>query len=93
MLKLDNSDMMDLEEMYGSDLINKLDMDNVNKIYDYLINKGIYYAKDIFVERLELFLLDSSEFIDRFDSLIKNIGDNYVDIIGENSSLLEEMYK
>ena len=68
-------------------------MDNVNKIYSYLIDKGIYYAKDMFIEYLELFLMDSEEFINRFDALIKKIGNNYVEAVGEDDSLMEEMYK
>ena len=47
----------------------------------------------MFIERLELFLLDSEEFIKKFDMLIDSIGDNYVDVIGENSELLDCMYK
>ena len=93
MLELDKIDIDNIEEMYNRDIIHKLDMDNVNKIYSYLINKGIYYAKDMFIENLELFLLDSDVFIERFNDIIDNIGSNYVDVIGEDSSILENMYK
>ena len=93
MLELDDMDIKNIEEMYDNDIVHRLDMDNVNRIYKYLIDKGIYYAKDVFIEYLELFLLDSEVFISKFDRIINDIGDNYIDVIGENSSILGNMYE
>ena len=93
MLELDDMDIKNIEEMYDNDIVHRLDMDNVNRIYKYLIDKGIYYAKDVFIEYLELFLLDSEVFISKFDRIINDIGDNYIDVIGENSSILDNMYE
>ena len=92
-MQLDNIDIQNLNEMYDKDFINKFDINNINTIYNYLIDKGIYYAKDIFVENFELFLLDSNNFINKFDKLIEKLGPNYIEIIGEDSSVLEELYK
>ena len=91
-MNLDSIDIKIINEMYDEELINKIDKDNVMKIYNYLIKKGIYYAKDIFIEYLDLFLIDCDEFINKFEKVIKKLGSNYVDILGEDSSILEEFY-
>ena len=93
MFSLNRNELDNLLDMYDEDLINSLDMFNVNKILNYLTDKGVYYARDILDERLELFFLDCDEFIKRFEELIGKIGDNYVDVIGEDSSYLDMMYK
>ncbi len=89
----DDIDMKVINEMYNKDLIDRLNKDNVMEIYKYLIGKGIYYAKDLFIEYLDLFLIDSDVFINKFDKIIEKLGSNYVDIIGEDSSILMEMYE
>jgi len=89
----DDIDMKVINEMYNKDLIDGLNKDNVMEIYKYLIGKGIYYAKDLFIEYLDLFLIDSDVFINKFDKIIEKLGSNYVDIIGEDSSILMEMYE
>ena len=93
MLVLDELDIKDLEEVYDEALIKKLDVDNVSGIYKYLIDNGIYYVKDLFVENLELFLLEKDIFIKRFEKLKQEVGNDYIEIIGRDSSVLEIMYR
>ena len=93
MLVLDELDIKDLEEVYDEALIKKLDVDNVSGIYKYLIDNGIYYVKDLFVENLELFLLEKDIFIKRFEKLKQEVGNDYVEVIGSDSSVLEIMYR
>lgn len=89
---LDEIDIEDIHEMYDEYLISQLNEENVKKIYSYLIEQGIYYAKDIFIERLELFTIDSEEFIEKFEKIKQKIGNDYVDEIIEDSDLLDELY-
>lgn len=93
MLVLDELDIKDLEEVYDEALIKRLDVDNVGAIYKYLIDNGIYYVKDLFIENLELFLLEKDMFIEKFEKLKQEVGNDYIEIIGRDSSFLEIMYK
>lgn len=88
---LDEIDMNNIKEMYDNIIINRLDNENVKKIYNYLINQGMFYAKDIFIEHLELFLLDCKDFINKFEKLKKDIGENYIEKILEDSLIIEKM--
>ena len=52
----------------------------------------MYYAKDLLLNSLDLFLLDSNIFIEKFENLKMKLGSNYVDKLGEDMSLIELMY-
>ena len=92
-VELDNLDIKVLRENFDDYTINKIDMDNVSKIIVYLKKNGVYYFKDLFLLSLDLFLLPVDEFITRFEKLKKILGDNFVDELGENYSLIEKMYE
>ena len=64
----------------------------MKKIYNYLITNGIYYAKDIFVGQVDLFLMEYDLFVDKFEKLKRELGDNYVELLAEDSSLIDIMY-
>ena len=89
---LDEIDLKNIEEMYDEYTVNQIDKDNVMEIYNYLIDQGIYYASDIFVERLELFIQNSEDFIRKFEELKIEIGMEYIEKIGEDTGLLDKMY-
>lgn len=92
-MELDNLDIKVLRENFDDDTINKIDMDNVSKIIVYLKKNRVYYFKDLFLLSLDLFLLSVDEFITRFEKLKKILGNNFVDELGENYSLIEKMYE
>ncbi len=89
---LDETDIEDIKEMYDDYMIEQVNIENVNTIYDYLIKQGISYAKDIFISNMELFLLNSNEFIEKFERIKEEIGEDYANKIEEDFSLLEKMY-
>ncbi len=89
---LDEIDMQVLRENFDEETINEIDYNNVSKILNYLDNNGVYYAKDLFLSSLDLFLLPYDEFVVRFDKLKNILGEDYVDILGEDSSKIELMY-
>ncbi len=78
--------------MYEEEMLSSIDIENAKGIYQYLIENGIYYAKDILIDDYPLFLMDKEEFIKRFEQLKRELGDHYIELIGEDSSLLEKMY-
>ena len=89
---LDDLDILILKENFDEDMIKELDMENVKIIIDYLLRNKVYYAKDLLLNSLDLFLLDSNIFIEKFENLKIKLGSNYVDKLGEDMSLIELMY-
>ena len=91
MLKLNKNDVKILRENFDDNLINRLDPNNVNEIYQYLESEGIYYTKDIFLYYMNLFLYPLEEFIEKFKKFKMNNGDNYIENLADNLSLLSEI--
>ena len=92
-MQLDNIDIKILRENFDDEIISQLKEENVSKIYNYLINNGIYYAKDIFISQVDLFLIEYDTFVEKFEKLKNKLGDNYVDVLGEDCSLIDIMYE
>ena len=90
---LDDIDIKILRENFDIDMINEIDSDNIAKILKYLEQNNVYYAKDLLLSSLDLFLLDSDIFIEKFENLKNKLGNDYVDKLGEDSSLIEIMYE
>ena len=90
---LDNLDIKILKENFDEETISKIDIDNVSKIWLYLKENGIYYAKDLILTSLDLFLLPSEQFISQFEKLKDKLGKDYIDKLGEDTSLIELMYE
>lgn len=91
-MQLDEIDIKILKENFDDYIIKQLDYENVSKIYNYLINSGIYYAKDIFVGQVDLFLMEYDLFVEKFEKLKRELGDNYVELLGEDSELIDIIY-
>ena len=92
-MNIDEIDIQVLKENFDEDLISQIDAENVAEITNYLLNNGVYYAKDLFLSSFDLFLLDKEEFIKKFEKLKQRLGDNFVDKLAEDSSLIEIMYE
>jgi hypothetical protein len=93
MIFLDDIDIKILKENFDIKLLNKIDADNVNKIFEYLNNNGVYYAKDLLLNSLDLFLYPCEVFIKKFEHLKDVLGNDFVDKLGEDISLIEIMYE
>lgn len=90
-MNLDEIDMEVLKENFDSYIIEQLNTDNVAVINRYLLDNGVYYAKDIFLSSLDLFLMPPELFIKKFEKLKTKLGKNFVNELGEDSSLIEIM--
>lgn len=88
----DDDDIIHLKETFDSELLNKIDYENLMKCYEYLIGERIHFAKDILLEYLDLFLIDYDEFKIKFQQLKKGLGNNYVERLEEDTSLLETYF-
>lgn len=93
MMNLDELDMKILRENFDDETISQIDEENINKILSYLDMNGIYYAKDLLLTSLDLFLLPSENFIKQFEKLRNKLGENFAEKLGEDSSLIEIMYQ
>ena len=89
----DEIDIKILKENFDDETIQKIDIDNIEKIIYYLNDNGIYYFKDILLESLDLFLLPSEIFIEKFENLKFRLGSDYVERIANDKSLIEIMYE
>ena len=92
-MNLDEIDIKILKENFDENLINQIDSENVSKIFKYLEDNGIYYAKDLFLTSLDLFLYPLDDFIRKFEVLKEKLGTDFVNKLGEDSSLIELMYE
>lgn len=92
-MNLDEIDIKILRENFDEELIKKVDLENVAKIFNYLNKNDVYYAKDLFLNSLDLFLLPYEEFIKKFEILKEKLGIDFVNKLGEDSSLIEIMYE
>ena len=90
---LDDLDISILRENFDDETINKVDFENVYKIFSYLKENNVYYANDLLILSLDLFLLPVDQFINRFEKLKSKLGEDYVDKLGDDFSLIEIMYE
>ncbi len=93
MKEFNDLDIKILKENFDDDIINEIDIENVSKIFKYLSDSGVYYYKDLFLTSLDLFLFPCNDFIDKFEKLKIKLGDDYVDLLGNDISLIEIMYE
>ncbi|MBR2786440.1 MAG: hypothetical protein IKD76_02970 [Clostridia bacterium] len=93
MVYLDDIDMKILRENFDEEMIQQMDEENIDKILGYLEKNDVDYAKDLLISSLDLFLLPAEDFIKQFEKLKKELGEDFVDKLGEDSSLIEIMYK
>ncbi len=93
MNEIDEIDIKILKENFDEDLIKQIDTENISKILSYLNSNGVYYAKDLFLNSLDLFLYPCEIFIKKFEHLKEVLGNEFVDKLGEDVSLIEIMYE
>ena len=93
MVYLDEIDIKILRENFDEEMIQQMDEENIDRILDYLEKNDIDYAKDLLISSLDLFLLPAENFIKQFEKLKKELGDDFAEKLGEDSSLIEIMYQ
>ena len=65
----DEFDIKVLEENFSEDLVSQIDLENLKNIFNYLNENDVYYAKDLLLTSLDLFLLPHEIFIKKFEVL------------------------
>ena len=92
-MKFDEIDIKILKENFDEEMLEQINLENVSKILRYLNDNMVYYAKDLLLSSLDLFLLPVDQFIKKFENLKNKLGPNFVEKLGEDASLIEIMYE
>ena len=85
-MSFDEIDLKVLLENFDEETVSKLDYNNLQ-------NNGIYYAKDLLISSLDLFLLPVDIFIKQFENLKAKLGSNYIEKLACDEGLIGIMYE
>ena len=88
-----NIDFNNISNTYGEDIIINIkdNIDNVMENIDYLKRINIDFADELFELYSIIFIGEPSLFREKINALIKELGDNYVDIISDNMFVFEKL--
>lgn len=90
---LDEDYAEELYDNYDVNVLNNVDKDNFDRIYNLFKEYKFDFIEDIILRYIEIFVLDYNTVEIRLNNLIKALGDNYIDIIGNDMSYLEYIVK
>ena len=84
--------MDEIIDKYSIGIIEKLDKENIEKIIKFLEQQQCNFIEDIVTDYLDLLIIDSNEFIKKFNSLNKKYNDRFLEMAAVDMNLLEEFY-
>lgn len=90
---LDEYYLEELYQNYDLNFLKSVDKENFDKIYNLFKNYKFDYIEDIILGYLDIFTLNDNVVKKKIEALKKALGDNYIDIIGEDMSYLEYIAK
>lgn len=82
-----------LYDKYEDEYLNHLNETNFIKIYNLFKKYKFYFIKDIIVTYLEIFDLSETEVEEGILKLKDKLGSNFVYLIGNDLSILEEIFE
>ena len=77
---------------YEDSVINNINMDNINKIIDFLILNGCDFIEELLEDYLDIFTFEYDEFVIRFNKLDEEYNLNLINEIRNDMNILEELY-
>ena len=82
-----------IEHIYGKSIIDSIYnmKEDVMKNFEYFYKLGFDNAEDIFERQVLAFICEHNEFKTKMNKLINKLGTNYVEMIEEDISLLDEL--
>ena len=86
---LDFDDIEELYDNYDVNVLNNIDRDNFDKIYNLFKEYKFDFMEDIILKYFDIFILEYKNVDNKLNRLVKALGDNYIDIIGNDMSYLE----
>ena len=86
---LDFDDIEELYDNYDVNVLNNIDKDNFDKVYNLFKEYKFDFIEDIIIKYFDIFVLEYKDVDNKLNRLVKALGDNYIDIIGNDMSYLE----
>lgn len=88
-----NIDFDKIEKIHGSSIINSIALlkEDVIDNIKYFISLGFGDTEDIFERQVLIFICPKEEFKMKIDNLIKKLGNNYIEEIENDISLLDAL--
>ena len=86
---LDFDDIEKLYDNYDVNVLNNIDRNNFDKIYNLFKSYKFDFIEDIIIKYFDIFVLEYKDVDNKLNRLVKALGDNYIDIIGNDMSYLE----
>lgn len=82
-----------IENIYGKDIINNIVMlkEDVINNFKYFVSLGFNDPEDIFERQVTIFVCSNDEFKKKINKLISKLGNNYIEEIENDISLLDEL--
>lgn len=82
-----------IENIYGKDIINNIVMlkEDVINNFKYFVSLGFNDPEDIFERQVPIFVCSNDEFNKKLNNLISKLGNNYIEEIENDISLLDEL--
>lgn len=86
-------DFEKINKIYGKDILDGLrdNLDEVNKNIKYLYEIGIECIEEVFERYVPIFICDNKEFKNKVNKLVGKLGNEYVEILGENEDYWSEL--
>ena len=86
-------DFEKINKIYGKDILDGLrdNLDEVNKNIKYLYEIGIECIEEVFERYAPIFIFDNKEFKNKVNKLVGKLGNEYVEILGENEDYWSEL--
>lgn len=82
-----------IENIYGKDIINNIVMlkEDVINNFKYFVSLGFNDPEDIFERQVPIFVCSNDDFKKKLNNLISKLGNNYIEEIENDISLLDEL--
>ena len=82
-------DYQDIYNKFEKHVLEKLNIDNVNKILTFLSNNNIKYLEDIVNNYIDIFIIDYEEFVNKYNELNSEYNNELYKKINDNIETLE----
>lgn len=79
-------------DKYENGFLKNIDIDNVKRIINFLEENNCNFIDELLEDYLDLFTFDYNEFVDKFNKLNMKYNNNFIELVKDDTNLLEEFY-
>ena len=88
---LSDNDLNRLKNIFNPVLFENVDYKNLEMIISFLEEKEVNYIKDMLLNYFDLFLIEYNVFVNKFNMLCIDIGEDAIKKISDDMSLLDNI--